>query len=88
MNNETARLTLDIDKHTVITTELLKKQYRTKALIYHPDKNKSHDANDQFRRIHEAYKLLSENNIADVTPLEGLSISLLISSFVFILSHG
>lgn len=62
MNNETARLTLDIDKHTIITTELLKKKYRIKALMYHPDKNKSEDANDQFRRIHEAYKFLSENN--------------------------
>jgi hypothetical protein len=62
MNNEMARLALDIDKHVTITQELLKKQYRIKALMYHPDKNKSHDANDQFRRIHEAYQFLSLNN--------------------------
>ena len=62
MNNEMARLALDIDKHVVITPELLKKQYRIKALMYHPDKNKSQDANDQFRRIHDAYQFLSHNN--------------------------
>jgi hypothetical protein len=62
MDNEMARLALDIDKHIVITPELLKKQYRIKALMYHPDKNKSQDANDQFRRIHEAYQFLSHNN--------------------------
>jgi hypothetical protein len=62
MNNEMARLALDIDKYVVITPELLKKQYRIKALMYHPDKNKSQDANEQFRRIHEAYQFLSHNN--------------------------
>lgn len=62
MNNETARLELDIEKHVSITPDLLKKKYRIKALIYHPDKNKSNDANDQFRRIHEAYQFLSDNN--------------------------
>uniref|UniRef100_A0A6C0F4I3 J domain-containing protein n=1 Tax=viral metagenome TaxID=1070528 RepID=A0A6C0F4I3_9ZZZZ len=62
MNNEMARLALDIDKHVVITPELLKKQYRIKALMYHPDKNKSQDANEQFRQIHEAYQFLSHNN--------------------------
>jgi len=62
MNNEMARLALDIDKYVVITPEILKKQYRIKALMYHPDKNKSQDANDQFRQIHEAYQFLSHNN--------------------------
>ena len=62
MNNEMARSALDIDKRVTITPELLKKQYRIKALMYHPDKNKSQDANDQFRRIHDAYQFLSINN--------------------------
>ena len=36
----------------------IKRAYRKLALIYHPDRNKSSDAEDQFIKISEAYELL------------------------------
>jgi len=36
----------------------LKRQYRRKALVYHPDKNPAHDAGEQFRLIQESYDYL------------------------------
>jgi hypothetical protein len=41
-----------------ISIELLKKQYRLKALIYHPDKNPAEDACLKFQEIHESYEYL------------------------------
>ena len=38
----------------------LKKQYYSKALFYHPDKNKSEDANERFQEINEAYTFLTD----------------------------
>ena len=60
MNNSRARFILDIEADVIITQELLKKQYRIKALQCHPDKNSSPDANAQFQQVHEAYEMLSE----------------------------
>lgn len=39
----------------------IKKQYRLKALLYHPDKNPSEDANAKFQEISEAYHYLLEH---------------------------
>ena len=36
----------------------IKKAYRRLALQYHPDKNKSPDAENKFREISEAYDIL------------------------------
>jgi hypothetical protein len=52
------------------TQEQIKRQYRSKALQFHPDKNRSPDAADQFRRVQEAYDFLRKND--DVGGLGGL----------------
>jgi hypothetical protein len=63
MNRKEACKLLEIDDFNNITDEIIKKKYRMKALLYHPDKNNSPDASDKFRQIHEAYNfLLNEKN--------------------------
>jgi hypothetical protein len=41
-----------------VTIEIVKKKYKMCALIYHPDKNKSEDAAEQFCKIQNAYEYL------------------------------
>ena len=63
MNHKNACELLEIDETIQITEDIIKKKYRTKALLYHPDKNKSPDASAKFQKIHEAYDfLLNEKN--------------------------
>lgn len=38
----------------------IKKAYRKKALEWHPDRNKSSEANDKFKEINKAYEVLSD----------------------------
>ena len=61
MDVNRARELLDLKHSELSDIDIIKRKYRIKALIYHPDKNKSIDACDQFRQIHEAYQLLSNN---------------------------
>lgn len=56
-----ARELLGLGRSETSDIDAIKRQYRIKALMYHPDKNKSENAASQFRDIHEAYKLLSNN---------------------------
>ena len=40
----------------------IKKAYRNRAKLYHPDKNNNKDANKQFINISNAYGILSNND--------------------------
>lgn len=52
---------LDIDK--TASKDEIKKAYRGKAKIYHPDKNKGDkSAEDMFKKVSYAYEILSDDN--------------------------
>lgn len=42
--------------------EDIRKAFRKKAMEFHPDRNKSPDAEDKFKEINEAYQVLSDPN--------------------------
>ena len=44
------------------TDEQIKKAYRRMAMEYHPDRNRSHEAEARFKEINEAYEVLSDAN--------------------------
>jgi hypothetical protein len=48
------------DENQDILEKTLVKQYRKFSLLYHPDKNKSFNANEKFQEIHDAYEYLSK----------------------------
>ena len=41
--------------------EDIKSAFRKKALEYHPDRNKSEDAESKFKEVNEAYQILSDS---------------------------
>jgi hypothetical protein len=63
MNYEIACRYLDLNQNDEITKELLKRQYKLKALCYHPDKNKDPGATEQFLKIQESYEFLLKDLI-------------------------
>ena len=65
MNYYNACSILEIENNEV-TIENLKKQYRRKALQYHPDKNKSENASAMFINITNAYEYLLKYIDSDI----------------------
>ena len=57
MNYKTAINLLEFDKKEINETDI-KKRYKFMALKYHPDKNKSVNANTKFNEIKDAYEYL------------------------------
>jgi curved DNA-binding protein CbpA len=51
----------------------LKKAYRKQAMLYHPDKNPSADAEEKFKDISKAYQVLSDSNLRAVYDKSGKS---------------
>ena len=59
MNRTIACHCLDLPNNTnSIDIDVIKRQYRIKALTYHPDKNKDPDASSKFHEIHNSYEYL------------------------------
>uniref|UniRef100_A0A6C0LAG8 J domain-containing protein n=1 Tax=viral metagenome TaxID=1070528 RepID=A0A6C0LAG8_9ZZZZ len=58
MNYTKACENLNINVSEEITTEILKRQYRSLALKYHPDKNPEKDTVSKFQEIQESYEFL------------------------------
>jgi len=48
------------------TPQEVKKQYRKLAMLHHPDKNPSKDAQERFIQITEAYDIIINNKFTDV----------------------
>lgn len=44
-----------------VNDEEIRKAFRKKAMEYHPDRNKSADAEERFKEINEAYQVLSDS---------------------------
>jgi hypothetical protein len=65
MNYKIACNYLDLKWDEKITKEQLKRQYRLKALCYHPDKNKDPDANERFHKIQDSYEFLQADLLCD-----------------------
>jgi molecular chaperone DnaJ len=57
MNLKEARTILGVDESA--GEEMVKKKYRELAKLHHPDRNKEPGAEDRFKKINEAYKIVS-----------------------------
>jgi hypothetical protein len=53
------------------TIDDIKKQYRTMALIYHPDRNSAENATEKFQEVQSAYEYLLKNHDTEDLDEEG-----------------
>ncbi len=60
---------LGVDKSS--SSDEIKSQYRKLALKFHPDRNKSPDAQEHFKEISEAYAVLSDSGKRDLYDKHG-----------------
>lgn len=61
---------LEVDKNSDIS--VIKKAYRKLAMVYHPDKNHGNkSAEDNFKKINEAYEILSDSKKRELYDLYG-----------------
>lgn len=64
MKYENAIQILELNKYDYdIDIDIIKKQYRSLALLYHPDKNSDKGSTKKFQEIKEAYDYLISENI-------------------------
>lgn len=68
MNREDACKILQLNISNINNKDIVRKQYHILALRFHPDKNKSPDANIQFQKINEAYHVLMETKNENTIP--------------------
>ena len=60
---------IGVDKSA--SADEIKSQYRKLALKFHPDRNKSPDAQEHFKEISEAYAVLSDSGKRDLYDKHG-----------------
>ena len=60
---------LGVDKSS--SSDQIKSQYRKLALKFHPDRNKSPDAQEHFKEISEAYAVLSDSSKRELYDQHG-----------------
>ncbi len=82
MNYQKACELLEIDCNN-INDDIIKQQYRIFALKYHPDKNKSKNATEQFQNINDAYVFLLKNNKPHNTVFENTDINTSYTTILF-----
>ena len=69
-------LDISMEHRNPLNMDIVKKQYRRKALHYHPDKNKSENSTAEFLLIKEAYHHLS-NSVDLGVSYETMNLSLI-----------